>query len=206
MASMSVTRRTMKTGLTSAVALVVAGGCADGLMSPSRSNQPGLPAYSYSTDCNGLGAVACKGIEVSRQYSHFLAWGSTFTVGGVSATALTVHGVGHYRRGIGFPGLFEISDTCLNVQSCSDTEEVNHTCQEEPNSISLMTYHTAFVSGHLYGPENMVAGNECDDNPGGGSGGPSGPTCETEYLIVEVWNATIGQWEYYDTYPVEICT
>ncbi len=151
-----------------------------------------------------MGSVACAGNEVSRLTYDFMAWGNTQAVNGHNATALSVKGVGYWRVGIGFPMPFTLADTCLGVNSCTDTEMRQHSCSTERNSMGLVTHHTALVNGTLY-HRDLSDQADCDDNPGGGGPGSPEEECGTETLVIEIYNPETGLWEYYETIQVEVC-
>jgi hypothetical protein len=185
-------------------AFALSGSGADQIGSWQDSN---ISQYTTSSGPCTLGSVACGAAAVMHQHFNYIAWGTTYTVNNNVGIALTMNGVGAYQRGNGFPMPYWITCSDIgNATSCSDTEVFTHTCATERNRIVLTTVHTATVGSTVYTGFGSDA-DECYYNPGNGSGGGEGnsPQCHWEYLIVEVWNNQTGTWEYYGTFPVEIC-
>ena len=150
-----------------------------------------------------LGQVACAGIEVSQQYSNFLAWASTWKTSPL-VTSLSLSGVGTFRQGWGFPVTFMLACGTTSASSCPDAESRPHTCDVEYNGMGLSTFHSATTATNVYTAQ-LSASDSCEPEPNGGGGG-GGPTCESETLIIEVYNDDTGMWEYWGTETVLVCS
>lgn len=170
-----------------------------------ESPTSGQTISTQAVTCN-LGSYACGDAEVQRWQYYFTAWGTTQAVNGHTGYALSVTGQGYFRRSFEFPQGYLIGDQCTGVAVCSDTEQFTHSCATEYNYMSLYTQHVAVVEGEVF--IGMLSdSDECDDNPQGGPGSPSGgQDCETEWVIIEVRNPETGLWEYHSTLPVEVCS
>ena len=169
------------------------------LMSTDVDARVGLTSISGAPPATCTLGPACGQSSITRSYSNWLPYASTYT--NQNGIALTLNSLGILQRGYQFPVSIRLSCFTVLARNCADATSYGQTCATESNYIDLESIHTALLSDDLYTGYTSYY-DDCTYSVNGGSGG-SGTQCFTEYLTLEIWQG--GNWVYYKTIPVTTC-